>query len=295
MQIPGVAELYSADLEWVEGSGRQIKNKRSHPIFYIHSFIESVFPDSSAKTWEWFMPLRTALLTSQCPGIGYVQGEIDGIPIFHRLMPIYAEVLAMLSGVKSLQDQVITHAALTRLVRTLHVSDWKDVNLRDPIDSGSAFRLISQFEGPRKVARIIADTIKYRSAAERNPRSIITSKMEVKKTIREGIAESRTLVLSLNLQQKEFKDIVDSLFHKMRKIVIESRFQYLDRLVEKSNDPTSYQPKMRIRLGAPLQELQLQEIARFYDRLVVVKDECEILQREFDVALRDLFFSLEDS
>lgn len=121
------------------------------------------------------------------------------------------------------------------------------------------------------------------------------SKMEVKKTNREGIAKPRTLVLSLNSQQKEFKDIVDSLFHKMRQVVILSRFQYLDRLVEMSNDPTYYQPKMEIRLGGPLQELQLEGTARFYDRLGVVKDECERLQRDFDEALRYLFFVLRDS
>lgn len=190
---------------------------------------------------------------------------------------------------------MITRAALTRLVRTLHVADWENVKDREPIDTGSTSSLLLQFEGPRTVARIIADTIEYRSAAKKNPRSIIMNKMEIKKTIREGIAKSRTLVLSLNSQQKEVKDIVDSLFHKMRRVVIESRFQYLDRLVEKSNDPMYYQPKMRIRLGGPLRELQIQETARFYDRLVFVKDECERIQRDFDLAFRYLFFELGDS
>lgn len=121
------------------------------------------------------------------------------------------------------------------------------------------------------------------------------NKMEVKKTVREGISESRTSMMSLLLQQKEVKDVIDSLCHKMRKVVLESRFQYLDRLVEKSDDPMHYPSKKRIGFGGPLQELQLREFARFYGRLRFLKDEYEGLQRHYDEAIQDLFFVLEES
>lgn len=297
VQMPGLAELYSADLQWVEGPGCRFKDKRTHPIFYIHSFIKSVFPDTGAKTWEWFMPLRTALLqTGLHPGIEYIKSKIDDYPNFHSLMPIYTEVLAMVSGDKPFRDDWTIRAALTRLVQILHVFEWQHVKLEIQTGSGSAATLFKRFKLPLTAARWNADFVKYASpsAGKKDPRSIVENKMEVKKTIREGIAKSRTMAMSLNWQQKEFKDIVDALFHKMRNVVTELRFQYLDRLYEQSSDPMHCQPKKAIGLGGPLQELQLRETARFYDRLRIVQDECERLQKDYDEAIQKLLFVMEE-
>lgn len=137
-------------------------------------------------------------------------------------------------------------------------------------------------------------SIKHRGVAKKGPRYVIMSKATARNWIRQGIASSHNLVVSHNLELKKFKDIVDSLFHKMRKAVIDSRFQYHDRLVAKSNDPLNCLAEEGTEVGEPLQRLQLREIARLYNRLEVIRNECEELEEDCNKAVRGLLFVTEE-
>lgn len=119
---PGVVKLYSADPEWIAGSGCNLAEKRSHPIFHILSFIDSVFPDIGAKNWEWLMPESTALVRTSLHTYGHSDFR-DCCPAFNYLPPIYTEVLMILSGAESLHDSRPNRIALARLIKTLHVLD----------------------------------------------------------------------------------------------------------------------------------------------------------------------------
>lgn len=294
----GIVKIYSADPEWVAGSGSDFNDKRNHPNFYIQSFIDCVFPDARAKTWAWFTPMRTifvqakirpTLFTNNRDSVGRTPPEINS------LAPIYAEVLMMLSGAKTLKDTMFNRAALTRLIHKLHLSDWTHVvsAARSKFLEDLSNQLQAWIRTPIREAYYKAFAKRQRTSA-RIPLAMIRSKMETKKQIREGIAKSRTLAISVMYQHEQFSAIVGNLTHKMKEHVVGMRYQTLDRLIDNTNDPLCPSAEDCISVGQVLQECQLEEADNFCDRLQAVRDEFEESWTDYEEAIRDLFQAVSE-
>lgn len=209
-------------------------------------------------------------------------------PGYHYLMPIYTEALMMLSGDRTLKDTMFNREALKRLIDMVHVLDREDVATASSPDYLGTLQTWLQTPTHCRAS------VKRKYHAAETPLGIIKSKMETRKRIREGIAESRFLAMSFISQHKEISDISDGISHRMKRAVAEMRYQYLDTLIEKMTNPLCPSAKDRSAMGRQLQRWQLQEAEGFCDRTQAVRNEFEEIEKNCNEAIRDLFLTLAE-
>lgn len=295
---PGIVEVYSADPEWVEGPGSDFKDKRNHPIFHVQSFIENIFPDTRAKTWEWLMPVHTALVRTDLVNMHLdpellqdVEGGTGGVRNLHYLLPIFTQGLIMLSGAEPLQDTMVNHMALACLVSRLHFPGGNHLLWAIRSEFTETMRLY--FGMPIRDAHVKA-FVELEHISPGDPHVIIKGMMRARKRIREGIAMSRRVAASLTLHYKELSHITETLSHRMMDIVAEVRYHHLDNLLERSNYPWNPSVATSDPGEQQLPDWQFREAAAFYDRLQAMRNECESFRTDYEEAIRDVLLALEE-
>lgn len=287
---PGTIELYSADQEWVQGTGSDLGDKRNHPIFYVQSFIECVFPEVGAKTWKWHTPIHTALAQTDLDPrlVGDVTSGTGDSRKLHYLLPFFTQALLILSGAGDSVDIEVNLTALVCLIGAFH--NPKGTHL--PAARSEFQRTLqSRFRTPITNAYVEAFA-GLQVTTKADPQVIVRNRILAKKHIREGLFKSRSAAMSLLSHHKALSAIIETLFHKMLRSVAEMRYRQFDSMLEKSHFPWDPSHEDGTAVGHQLQWWQLRGALTCYDRIQAMSDECLKCQKDYEEAIWDIFFSL---